>query len=291
MADKELPSTTYGMNLPNKPSLTSTLQNTVASLQWAVDSAQGKVDGLKWVDTEIVPHHRSFSMRAENGGRQYRHRPYGAYLPKTMLQAAQYAQQQGEPTVLEGVLLLFAKMEWLVTTRRYYWSPMSPVPKLLASLVEAMGIDNEIHRNRPDVLARLTARLPTWNPSRGTVQGAKNLLVETVGDPFPIRVAQMPKDKPIPMDPDIQGEVFACHDTDWWERRVQRQPGIAEPVLKMNLRLDSGFLQFQTSEEPMPLHHEDVLVGWKISDRFPTNLLRLLPAWISIRVVILSEEE
>ena len=103
-------------------------------------------------------------------------------------------------------------MEWLISTRRYYWSPMSPVPRLLASLVEAMGIDNEIHRNRSDVLARLVARLPTWNPSRGTVQGAKDLLVETVGDPFPIRVAQMPKDKPIPIDPDIQGEVFACHD-------------------------------------------------------------------------------
>ena len=45
--------------------------------------------------------------------------------------------------------------------RRYYWSPMSPVPRLLASLVEAMGIDNEIHRNRADVLSRRVARLPT----------------------------------------------------------------------------------------------------------------------------------
>lgn len=291
MADKELPATTFDEGLSLRSASPKALQSTVAPLQWAVDSAQGKVDGLKWVDTEILPHHRSFSMRDEKGERRYRHRPYGAYLPKTMTKSAQYAQQQGEPTVLEGLLLLFAKMEWLVTTRRYYWSPMSPVPKLLASLVEAMGIDNEIHRNRPDVLARLTARLPTWNPSRGTVQGAKDLLVETVGDPFPIRVAQMPKDKPIPIDPDIQGEVFACHDTDWWERRVQHQAGIADPVSKMELRLDSGFMQFQTLEEPMPLHHEDVLVGWKISDKFPTNLLRLLPAWISIRVVILSEEE
>ena len=125
------------------------------------------------------------------------------------------------------------------------------------------------------------------NPSRRTVQGAKDLLVETVGDPFPIRVAQMPKDKPIPIDPDIQGEVFACHDVAWWERRTVRSAEGEAQNKPMDLRIGSGFLQFQTAEEPMPLHHEDVLVGWKISDKFPTNLLRLLPAWISIRVVIL----
>ena len=248
-------------------------QKTVAPLQWAVDSAQGKTTGLDWVDAEIVPRHRSFTVnpKGNTDERQYRHRPYAAYLPKTMMMAARHAQQQGEPTVLEGLLLLFAKMEWLVATRRYYWSPMSPVPKLLASLVEAMGIDNEIHRNRSDVLARLVARLPTWNPSRGTVQGAKDLLVETVGDPFPIRVAQMPKDKPIPIDPEIQGEAFACRDVSWWERRVNRSPDGTIQNTPMDLRIDSGFLQFQTPETPMHLHHEDVLVGWKISDKFPTN--------------------
>ena len=74
----------------------------------------------------------------------------------------------------------------------------------------------------------------------------QRLLVETVGDPFPIRVAQMPKDKPIPIDPEIQGEVFACHDVSWWERRTIRSPeGENTP---MDLRIDSGFLQFQTPE-------------------------------------------
>lgn len=286
MSNKDLPISTTDTGFADA----STLHNTVSALQWAVDSAQGKAEGLSWVDSEIVPRHRSFSMSNGKNGRQYRHRPYAAYLPKTMSIAARHAQQQGEPTVLEGLLLLFAKMEWLVATRRYYWSPMSPVPLLLTSLVEAMGIDNEIHRNRPDVLSRLVARLPTWNPSRGTVQGAKNLLVETVGDEFPIRVAQMPKDKPIPMDPDIQGELFACHDLDWWARRVQKDPETQTMSTGMNMRIQSGFVQFQAPDAPMPLHHEDVLVGWKISDTFPTNLLRLLPAWISIRVVIFSEE-
>ena len=250
--------------------------------------AQGKTTGLDWVDAEIVPDIVPLQWMLKLKTVNVRHRPY-CILPKTMMMAVRHAQGS-EPTVLEGLLLLFAKMEWLVATRRY-WSPMSPVPKLLASLVEAMGIDNEIHRNRSDVLARLVARLPTWNPSRGTVQGAKDLIVETVGDPFPIRVAQMPKDKPIPIDPEIQGEAFACRDVSWWERRVNRSPEGVVQNTPMNLRIDSGFLQFQTPETPMPLHHEDVLVGWKISDKFPTNLLRLLPAWISIRVVILPEEE
>ena len=40
----------------------------------------------------------------------------------------------------------------------------------------------------------------------------------------------------------------------------------------------------------MQLHPEDILVGWKLSEKFPTNLLRLLPAWISVRVVVLPEE-
>ena len=44
----------------------------------------------------------------------------------------------------------------------------------------------------------------------------------------------------------------------------------------MDLRIGSGFLQFQTAEEPMPLHHEDVLVGWKISDKFPTKFATIV---------------
>ena len=272
----------------------ASLQNSVAPLQWACDSAQGKTESLDWVDSRIEGFHRSFSVTESRGRRQYRHRPYGAYMPRTMRMAAQYAQENGEPTVLEGLLLLFAKMEWLIATRRYYWSPMSPVPQLLVTLVESMGIDNEIHQNRPDVLARLVARLPTWNPTRGTVQSAKELLVETVGDVVPVRVAQRPKDNPIPIDPDIHQEVFACHDADWWGRRAQHQVQEEDsdaPTLGMDLKISNGFVQYQMQDRPLPLHQEDVLVGWKISSKFPTNLLRLLPAWISIRVVVLPEEE
>lgn len=269
------------------------LQNAVAPVQWSCDSAQGKADNLSWVDSEIYEQSTSFRAKQEHAKIVYRHRPYGAYLPRTMKRASMEAQQRGEPTVLEGILLLFAKMEWLVATRKYYWSPMSPVPKLLANLVESMGIDMELHRNRPEVLSRLVARIPTWTPSRGTVQGAKDLLVETIGEVVPLRTAQVPKDKSIPMDPDIKKEVFICHDADWWERRLALQPRTEDKSQTglANMKISSGFLQFQNVNDPMPLHHEDVLVGWKLSDKFPTNLLRLLPSWISIRVVILPDEK
>ena len=42
-------------------------KRTVAPLQWAVDSAQGKTKGLEWVDAEIVPRHRSFTMESNQG--------------------------------------------------------------------------------------------------------------------------------------------------------------------------------------------------------------------------------
>ena len=87
----------------------ASLQNSVATLQWSCDSAQGKADALGWVDSRIEGFHRSFSVQESRGSRQYRHRPYGAYLPRTMRMAAQYAQENGEPTVLEGLLLLFCE--------------------------------------------------------------------------------------------------------------------------------------------------------------------------------------
>lgn len=269
------------------------LQSSIAPLQWSCDAAQGKMTKLDWVDGAILPYGTSFRVNDTRKGRKYRHRPYAAYLPKVMQEASRIAQENGEPTVLEGLLLAFAKVEWLVQTRRFYWSPMSPVPPLLAILVESMGVDVELHRNRPDVLARLVARLPTWNPSRGTVQGAKDLLVETIEDDVPLRTAQVPKDKSIPIDPDITKEIFLCRDGEWWDRRLVNPPNTMprDRASSVKMRISSGFVQYQDPENPMPLHHEDVVVGWKLSDKFPTNLLRLLPAWISIRVVVLSKDK
>ncbi len=260
----------------------------VAPLKWACESSQGELNKLEWVDSRIYPQQTSFRLTKREGKHTYRHRPYGSYLPKSMHRAAIKAQENGEPTVLEGILLLFARMEWLTSSRRYFWSPMSPVPELLAILVEAFGVGNEIHRNNGEVLSRLTARLPTWMPTRGTVASARSLLSETVGEKLTIETSQVDKEGNTPLQPDIVNEVFACHEVDWWRRRISIRDG--EPQ-KLDLRLESGFLGFQSTERPMPLHREDVLVGWKVSEKFPSNLLRLLPAWICLRVVIIKEDK
>ena len=262
-------------------------QMSVAPLQWASDTAKGKTKKMGWVDSKIRTHAPAFRCREIEDDRSYRHRSYGAYLPKSMVRAAQIAQQNGEPTVLEALLLLFSRMEWLIVSRKYFWSPMSPIPKLLSLLVEALGIDVEIHRNDQEVLSRLVARLPTWNPSRGTVHGGVDLLTETVGEDISIQTASIAKEGLEPIQPDLTREVFACHDLDWWRRR---KPDVRKEEIVTNLTISSGFVTYQQIEEPVQLHPEDILVGWKISEKFPTNLLRLLPAWISVRVVVLPEE-
>ena len=260
----------------------------VASLKWACEASRGQLQKLDWVDSTIYAQQSSFRINKQADKYIYRHRPYGAYLPKAMSNSAIVAQRNGEPTVLEGLLLLFARMEWLTASRRYFWSPMSPVPELLAILVEALGVGNEIHRDDEEVLSRLTARLPTWIPQRGTVASAKSLLTDTVGEKLTIETAQLDKEGNTPVRPDIASEVFACQDLDWWQRRLPESDGEGK---SMNMRLESGFLAFQSTDKPMPLHREDVLVGWKVSEKFPTNLLRLLPAWICLRIVILKESK
>ena len=265
----------------------SELQLKTAPLKWACQEAKGELTSLDWVDSTIYKSQPSFRVTSNDTGEAFRHRPYGAYLPKSMCDAAIKAQENGEPTVLEGLLLLFARMEWLTSSRRYYWSPMSPVPELLAILVEALGIGNEIHRNDREVLSRLVARLPTWMPARGTLKSARSLLQDTVGENLNIEARQLGKEGDSSISPDINGEVFACRDVDWWRRRAP----VSESGLEMNMRLQSGFLAYQSAEQPMPLHREDVLVGWKVSEQFPSNLLRLLPAWICLRVVIMNEDK
>jgi hypothetical protein len=266
----------------------SELNLQVAPLKWSCEASRNNFGKLNWVDSTIYEHHASFRMSKKQNQYVYRHRPYGAYLPDSMSKSAIVAQQNGEPTVLEGLLLLFARMEWLTRSRRYYWTPMSPVPQLLAVLVEALGVGNEIHRDDHEVLSRLTARLPTWLPSRGTAKSARNLLIETVGESITIETSQLDKDGNTPIRPDIVGEVFSCQSVDWWKRRI---PDAKNEEQSMNLRLDSGFLSFQNKDHPIPLHREDILVGWKVSEKFPTNLLRLLPAWICLRIVVLKEDK
>jgi len=256
--------------------------------------AAGRMSGLEWADGTVTGQDRPFQViPGSDGIDRFRHIPYGFFLPSVMTNAAVAAQKRGEPTVLEGYLLTFAWAEWLIAARNMLWSPLSPKPDLLSVLVEAFGIGPELHREKPDRLMRLAARLPTWYPHRGTVERALQLLTETVGEELGIQAVQAdsaPADKDaLPRD----AEVFGCRDAEWWQRRRvgaachvaggASSDGGGEPM-----RIDGGLLRFQPGgSEGFELAREDVLIGWKADSPFPTVLSRVLPIWVSLRIVAL----
>ncbi len=261
----------------------SKLNSKVAALEWSTDAASGLLEGLDWIDADLNPEHEAFQVVKSQDGKKYRHRPYGYFLPTIMARAAHEAQKNGDPTVLEGMLYAYAKIEWLMATRKYFWSPLSPVPELLSVLAEAYGVGPEIHRNDPQALSRLISKLPFWHKQSGTAEKAKEMLVEIIGRELPLRIKK-------PEAPDaaqsLHREVFLSREWRWWKNRKEKSS-------RSSLRISEGMLQFQSEEpeEQFPLLREDVLVHWKEGKPFPTEFLRLLPMWISIRIVIEAGEE
>jgi hypothetical protein len=250
-------------------------------LEWAQRSAANELEGLAWADgaleTDALPYQQ---MEEEPNDRSFRHMPYAAFLPPSVAEAALLAQSRGRVTAHEGLQLIFARLEWLVASRRYLWSPLSPVPRLLAYLVEAFGVDPPLHGDRPEVLSRLAAYLPRWHPLRGRVDKALELLAEADTGEEPLAVAHVDQDGPAPDKPAIRDEVLRCRSADWWRRR--RQDG-AQP----SYRIHDGLVLFQPDEGPVfELQQEDVLVEWDPDKALSRNLMRLLPAWAEFRLSI-----
>ncbi len=251
------------------------------TLEWAQRSAAGEVDGLEWADPSLETDATPFQQMEEGDKeRRFRHLPYAAFLPSAVAEAALDAQRHGQVTAHEGLQLIFARLEWLVASRRYLWSPLSPAPKLLAYLVEAFGVDPPLHRNRPEVLSRLAAYLPRWHPLRGRTDKALELLEEADTGEDPIAVAFLERDGELPEKPAIRDEVLRCRTGEWWRRRQQRG---AAP----SYRIHDGLLLFQPEEGPgYGLQREDVLVEWDPDQPLSRNLMRLLPAWAEFRLSI-----
>ena len=118
------------------------------------------IEELDWIDSRILSRGIPFTLRKRPDGVQFRHIPLGMFLPPPMVTAARMAQRQGQPTMLEAMQLLFGRIEWLIAARSLYWTPYGPVPSLLAALVEAYGVDAELHGNEPEALANAVAVSP-----------------------------------------------------------------------------------------------------------------------------------
>lgn len=254
--------------------------------------ASGRMRGLEWADGTITIRDRAFQIvPGADGLSRFRHIPYGYFLPTVLANAAVSAQKRGEPTVLEGMLLTFAWVEWLIAARYRFWSPASPKPKLLAVLVEAFGIGPELHREHPERLMRLAARMPTWYPHRGKISRAMQLLEETVGEDLGIVAIQ--DDSPEHEKDQVPrvGEVLSCRSADWWRRRRE---GLADHIPAVGgagegMRIEDGLLRFQPSGgDGFALAREDVLIAWNTDTPFPTVLSRVLPIWVSLRIVALN---
>ena len=251
------------------------------ALEWARRSAAGELDHLDWVEAELAPTSKPFSQQEDGeGSRSFRHLPYTAFLPPPVAEAAQYARGRGQATMHEALQLVFARLEWLLAARRYLWAPVSSDPLLLAQLAEAFGVGQEIHRHRPDVLARLAALLPTWHPARGTLDRALEVIDAVDDSEPPPCVACLEDDGEVPEVPELKDEVFRCRDAEWWRRR--RQEGAAP-----RHRIEDGLLRFQPDSEPaFALQREDVLLEWDPDEgALPRNLMRLLPVWCEVRLV------
>jgi hypothetical protein len=248
-------------------------------LEWAHRAANGEMEGLSWVAAEIHPDHKPWRQFDQAGERKFRHRPYSYWQPPSLVQASMEAQRAGVPTAWEALLVVFARTEWMMKTRDYLWTPHSPQPLLLGTLVESFGIDSSLHQRSPDVLRRLTALLPTWHPYRGTVPRAREVLdLCGMSDQLKNATTEQESGK-IPKKVDMEGEVMACHVDRWWSLRRQAESSSA-------LVIQGGLLRFQPKEDDQKwvLRREDVLVEWSAGGALPREALRLLPAWSVVRL-------
>ncbi len=248
-----------------------------AMFEWAHRAAAGTL-GQDWVEVGGTREDPPFSLVLRDGALRFRHVPYAAFLPALMAEAAREAREAGEPGLLELLERMLARLEWLVATRQLLWTPLSAAPEGLAPLLEAMGIDPEVHQEDPEFMARAAALLPAWRQARGTLQAALRLLSHA---PLPAVSAPAQPASDAPAGPALADEVLVCRDERWWSAR---QEGAAPP----ELRISGEHVRFQPASQPWGALPEDVLVSWLPEEPLPQALLRLLPAWTSLRLCLRS---
>ncbi len=241
-----------------------------APLAWVRQRAADASPGLDWVDLSLDPTRERFSQGPDG----FHPVAYTRFLPTAVVEAAKAARDKGEPTLLEGIQLVFAEQEWMIETRALLWAPDSPAPALLRHIVEAHGIDAGLHRADPARLQRLAERLPAWYARRGEAGAALELLRSALDDAPAEHIA--PPDR-------LPDEVFACRSAEWW---AARGAGRAQ----IELQIQGGWMRFQPHQGPqVGLRREDLLIAWTPGQPLHRGLLRLLPVWCCHRVTVAQE--
>lgn len=236
-----------------------------ALLEWAVRSARGELLGVDWVNTHIAAYGIPFTVRIdESGTARFAHVPMGRVLPPPVVEQAEAHRQSGTPTAFHALAMLSARAAWLTEARPLIWESYSPVPGLLAALVESYGVDVEIHGRDEATLARLAAFLPSWFPNRGRAAAASRLLRDAVRLPDSMRV-----------DGADEGadELMVCRSAEWHALRGTQGGAFT---------IRDGFVWSPLGRTDVV--SEDHLIGWIPGERIPRELLRLIPSWGSLRI-------
>lgn len=246
-------------------------------VEWAHRAAADELDGVNWVELRLDPSLTTMRQTAPPKERpQFRQGSYLRFLPPSIADAALAAQAKGRVTGWEALQLVFARLEWMIRGRRHLWAPYGPVPRLLAGLVEAYGVEREIHKFDPTRLGRLAALLPGWHPYRGTVERAREVLSacdeqDLLDNATGGTSADAAKVK-------LRDEIFACRSLAFWSTR-------ADDDSKPEYRITKGYLRFQPARrDGFALKAEDVLIQWQPGRPLPKDAVRLLPAWTVVRL-------
>ncbi len=248
-------------------------------LDWSHRSASDELHGVEWIDAGLDPSRDHF----QRIGDRFHGPTLSKFVPPAIARAALAAQANGDGTLLEGMTLLMGRISWLVRTRPWFWTEVSPVPRLLASLAEAHGIDRVVHKDDPAILTRIVARLLVWRRRRGELEATLRMLDEAAEIVPHERLRDLRGHGPTP--PELVDEVLVCHRAEWWEARRGANPKVVP-------RVEAGFVRFQDPDGPgFPLLREDVLAITDTDQPLERSVSRMLPGWLTIRPVLQSPEE
>jgi hypothetical protein len=254
-----------------------------STLEWCDQARAKELVGVQWVEPEVgqnLPAGRRIQSR--DGVERFSFAILESVLPPAMIAEVAAAQAEDAPLALDAIHLMFARMERLLSSRQWWWTPVGPEPQLLELLAEAYGVPQELHQQDPERLARLAAHLEGWHPWRGEVDHAVSLYTRVVGNTPTESWSHVDSAGAEP--PALADEVMACHHEEWWAAR-----GAA--AIKPDYKISNGMLRFQPSQDVLPLSREDVLVEITPEGPQSTTLLRLIPAWMSARVSYPSTKE
>lgn len=246
-------------------------------VEWSFRSGEGRLGGLTWVDLALDPDLSSYRLTSPEDHGAFRAFQFLGQLPTWVADQTLLAARRGRPTAWEGLALLFARPEWLVASREHLWAPWTPYPHLLAYLAESFGVGRNLHEDDGERLARLAALLPTWYPSRGRLDKAREVLAAC--DKAAALDAAREEGDP-EADAQLPEEVLCCHGARWWLAR-QEEEAVPE------YRISGGFLKFQSKAGPrFRLRREDLVLGVDPEQRPHVDSFRLLPVWAAVRFTV-----